>query len=322
MPKKNDLAYNATITERIDLTESLALFRVRSDKELPAFVPGQYATMGLNHPELGNTCRPYSIASAPEAVAKHLEFYIRYVEKPESDNPLTHLLFKTKSGDRIWMGPKLRGHFTIPATVGDTDTRHRIMVAAGTGLAPFASMVRSEAARNGSVSDKWIILHGAKFESDLGYRDELMGLMNNSRRLRYIPTLSRGERPAWQGAIGRVESLLAPERIGLTERALGFSAGSIRPENAVVFICGLKGTIGQTILHLIERGYVPDDTKLRYALHIPKDTPNTLFFEQYDTDPVIDTNDAALMESLRGKLKAAGVKLDPSVALQAGGAGA
>ena len=45
------LVYNATLTERVDLTDALSLFRITPD-ERPApgwFTPGQYCVLGLNN---------------------------------------------------------------------------------------------------------------------------------------------------------------------------------------------------------------------------------------------------------------------------------
>ena len=95
------LVYNATLAKRIDLTPALTLFHVKPDEppaEKPWFEPGQYCVLGMNNedkPELGSVRRSMSIASAPEDDGP-IEFYIRWVSKPESDNPLTHLLWDIK----------------------------------------------------------------------------------------------------------------------------------------------------------------------------------------------------------------------------------
>ena len=121
-----------------------------SRRRRPWFVPGQYCVLGMNNaekPELGSVRRSMSIASAPEDDGP-IEFYVRWVAKPESENPLTHLLWKLKDGDRMYMRPVAAGVFTVKDTVGLDDPRIRVMVAAGTGSAPFVSMVRSELRRN------------------------------------------------------------------------------------------------------------------------------------------------------------------------------
>src|SRR5262245_25959814 len=110
------LEYNAVLAERVDITDALTLFRVKPD-QMPAerlwFVPGQYCVLGLNNaekPELGSVRRSMSIASAPEDDGP-IEFYIRWVAKPESENPLTHLLWKLKTGERCYMSAESAGLF-------------------------------------------------------------------------------------------------------------------------------------------------------------------------------------------------------------------
>lgn len=307
------LEYNASLTLRDDLTDSLAVFKVRPDQPWtaePLFVPGQYVVLGLNNedrPELGSVLRPMSIVSAP-GEGSELEFYIRYVHHPESDNPLTHLLWHLSSGDRMYMGPKIKGHFTLAHTLPEGDRRLKVCVAAGTGLAPFVSMVRQEVADDPAADlSSYIILHGASYPADLGYKDEMEGLAA-SHGLRYRATVSRPrEAPDWDGDAGRVEDYFQADRLAETESSLGLEPGALAPERATVFICGLQGTIGQTILRLNHRGFVPENRKLRKALEIPAEVPASLFFEQYDTTPVIDLDDPELMATLRRQLADAGV---------------
>lgn len=301
------VTYNGTITDWQSLTESLAIFRVRQDKPFETFVPGQYTVLGRNFAET-SVSRAYSIASAPETVADGLEFYIRRVPVPASEQPLTHLLFECKVGDQVWVGPKPRGHFTIEHCVGEHDDRYQIFVAAGTGLAPFVSMALSHRNRHGKVNERHVMLHGCSYECDLGYRAEMEALLNIEGRTRYIPTISRPD-SAWTGARGRVETLFQNDGVTELEQRLGFSKGFIRPENAVVYICGLTGTISNTIAALLDRGYIPEERKLRNALWIPAETKGALFFEQYDSDPVLDIKNEELMAALRRRLADAGVRL-------------
>lgn len=304
------LVYNATLVERIDLTDALCVYRIAPDAR-PApgwFVPGQYCVLGLNNeakPELGSVRRSMSIASAPEDDGP-TEFYIRFVGKPESENPLTHLLWKLKAGDRMYMRPVAAGVFTIRDTVGDDDPRLRVMVAAGTGSAPFVSMVRSELRRNPQADlSRWVLLHGASYAADLGYRDELNRLVA-SHGLRYFGTVSRPkDSPGWTGDVGRVEQFFAPDRLADLEGRLGLPAGGFTPKTAAIFICGLQGTIGTTITNLCARGFVPDHKRMREALGVAAEQPATLFYEQYDTEPVIDIKDPAVVQPLAAQLAAA-----------------
>ena len=56
-----------------------------------------------------------------------------------------------------------------------------MLVAAGTGLAPFVSMARSRIMRDprADLSDL-VLLHGASYPADLAYRDELLGYQENN----------------------------------------------------------------------------------------------------------------------------------------------
>jgi ferredoxin--NADP+ reductase len=305
------LVYNATLTERVDITDALTLFRVTPDQppeQRPWFTPGQYCVLGLNNtdkPELGSVRRSMSIASAPEDDGP-VEFYIRWVAKPESDNPLTHLLWKLKTGERVYMRAVAAGVFTIKDTVGLDDPRIRVMVAAGTGSAPFLSMVRSELRRNPAADlSKWVLLHGASYPADLGYRDELLGMVERNR-LKYWGTVSRPkEAPDWNGDTGRVEAFFEGARLDDFERRLGLPPGGFTPQNVVIFICGLTGTITGTIIPLIDRGFIPDFKRIREALGVPPDAKDSVFYEQYDTEPVINIKDPTVVEPLRARMQAA-----------------
>jgi ferredoxin--NADP+ reductase len=305
------LEYNATLTERVDITDALSLFRVTPDQppaQRPWFTPGQYCVLGLNNaekPELGSVRRSMSIASAPEDTGP-TEFYIRWVAKPESDNPLTHLLWKLKSGDRMYMRAVAAGVFTVKDTIGADDPRIRVMVAAGTGSAPFLCMVRSELRRNPNADlSKWVLLHGASYPADLGYRDELMQLVER-HRMKYWGTVSRPkEAPDWKGDTGRVEAFFDGARLADLESRLGLPPGGFTPKNVVIFICGLTGTITGTIIPLIDRGFVPDFKRIREALGVPADVKDSVFYEQYDTEPIINIKDPTVVEPLRARMQAA-----------------
>ena len=305
------LEYNATLTERVDVTEALTLFRVTPDQppaQRPWFTPGQYCVLGINNadkPELGSVRRSMSIASAPEDDGP-TEFYVRWVAKPESDNPLTHSLWKLRTGSRMYMRAVAAGVFTIKDTVGVDDPRIRVMVAAGTGSAPFVSMVRSELRRDPAADlSKWVLLHGASYPADLGYRDELTRMVERNR-LHYWGSVSRPQAaPDWKGDVGRVEGFFEGERLDELERRLGLPRGGFTPKNVVIFICGLTGTITGTIIPLIDRGFVPEIKRIREALGVPAELKDSVFWEQYDTEPVINIKDPSIVEPLRARMQAA-----------------
>jgi ferredoxin--NADP+ reductase len=310
------LDYNATLIAREDLEPTLSVFRLRPDSyDAPAsgpwFVPGQYVTIGMNRavvegvedPRPLSVRRPMSIASAPEDLGE-LEFYIRKVGEPESALPLTHVMWPIAVGDRMYCRAVPTGHFTVEHTVGLEDRRLKLCVAAGTGLAPFVSIARSRVRRDPNARlDDLAIVHGASHATGLGYREELESLAKTNG-LRYIPAVSRPTSD-WTGWRGRAESICDVTRRAEAEAALGLATGELHPGNVAVLICGLNGTIANTITGLLDRGFVPDHRKLRRALEVEDDRPATVFWEQYDNTPVIDIKDVDLVASLRRTLHTA-----------------
>jgi ferredoxin--NADP+ reductase len=314
MPARS-LAYNATLTRRDDFTPELSTFHVRYDEPPeaePVFVPGQYVALGLNNerrPDLGSVRRSMSIASAPERTDA-FEFYVRFVRHPASENPFTHLLWPLEQGARIHMTRKPAGKFTVSATAGEDDGRVRLFVAAGTGLAPFLSIVRSAKSKDPKADmSRWCLIHGVSYPSDLCYAQELQGYAEQNG-LRYLPTVSRPrEAPGWTGDTGRAEDYFLPERLEDLEARVGLRRGALTPRTAAVLVCGLQGTIACCIERLARRGFVPFHRRLRNLLGVRDEVAPSLWWEQYDAEPVIDVHDAEAVAALRRDLERALARL-------------
>ncbi len=284
---------NATLVGRIEIDPTLVIFRIRPDSVPegggPWFLPGQYVTIGV-----GAVQRAYSIASEP-AERRWLEFFIRFAREPATESPLTHLLWTIPVGGRLHVGRKIAGRFTLERSVEAADPRLKLMVAAGTGLAPFISMMRhARHAGDGTTLRRLVVLHGASHPHELAYRDELADAAARFG-LRYLPTVSRpAEHPEWTGLTGRVESLFDNG---------GLVVPDLRPDRVVVYVCGFRDTIAQTVRRLLGHGFVPEDRRLRRMLGIREGAKPSLYFEQYDLEPVFDAKDEALIASLRAAVK-------------------
>lgn len=307
-----ELVYNATLVERVDMTDTLTIFRVKPDEPATVghdgvwFKSGQYMVIGLNNtenPELGGVRRPMSIASPPQD-ADVVDFYIKYVSHPESDNPLTHLLWKAKAGDRMYARVHATGKFTVEHAIGADDPRLRVLVGAGTGMAPFICMVDEHLRRDPNADlRQWAVMHGVSYDNELGYRERLERLAAE-QSLHYLPTVSRPQHcPDWSGPTGRVEDFFKADRIADTETRMGLGPGELNPLNAAIFICGLMGTIRETIERTLPLGFVPDHRRIRAALGIDEGVKASLFFEQYDTTPVFDLKDEAEVARLKSLYK-------------------
>ena len=153
--------YNAVLTHREDLTDALAFFKVRFDGDPVDFEPGQYLTIGVES-DGKLVQRPYSTASSPLDAADGYEFYVRLVE----GGMFTPLLWRLQPGARMSMkGPK--GKFVL---LPDDDRRH-VFISAGTGIAPFISMM--ETLKRQGAPRRAVVLHGVSHMSELGYRELL-----------------------------------------------------------------------------------------------------------------------------------------------------
>jgi ferredoxin--NADP+ reductase len=255
-PRRVNLELNATVASRQDLNPELSIFRVLPDAGVPDFQAGQYVALGLPTPDGGAVRRAYSIASAPKE-REHLEFYIQLVP----GGAFTPLLWKLAPGDRIWVGPKAVGKFTFERVPADA---HVLMMATGTGLAPYLSMIKQHLTGCSSAR-RLAIAHGARHARDLGYRLPLTKISLECPALLYAPTISRptlGD--GWTGHVGRVESLIHD---GVLERALG---ETIQPGRFHIFLCGNPGMCEGMMAHFVERGFKEDKPKEPGEVHFEK----------------------------------------------------
>jgi ferredoxin--NADP+ reductase len=186
--------------------------------------------------------RAYSIASESRA-DEFLEFYLTVVMSGE----LTPRLFNLKIRDRVYVGPRAVGVFTLDKAPG----KHILMIGTGTGLAPYMSMLRSELECNGPR--QFVVVHGARFSWDLGYRTELTGLARHCGNFHYVPVITRPQEDVtWKGRSGYLQNLIAS---GAIEEETGLE---LTPENFDIFLCGNPGMIETVIGWAEVRGFVKD----------------------------------------------------------------
>src|SRR5947207_13911393 len=91
----DDKFHHAEITKRVDFAPDLWMFRIRSGGEFN-FVPGQYATLGVEN-NGKRLERPYSIASSP--AEDEVEFFFELVPQ----GALTPILHKMQPGHQTPM---------------------------------------------------------------------------------------------------------------------------------------------------------------------------------------------------------------------------
>ncbi len=232
---------NAVVSQRIEVSPYLIILRVQPDGwELPEFIPGQFAVLGLpgsapryrfsdpeaEPPEPDRLIkRAYSIASS-SVEREYAEFYITLV----GSGALTPRLFALRVGDRLWLSPKFTGMFTLSEI--PEDVKNVVLVATGTGLAPYMSMMRTQLEHD--RNRRFAVLHGARHSWDLGYRSELITMQRLCPNFTYLPIISRPEDEpvAWNGPTGYVQDLWTG---GGLCKAWGSRPG---PGDTHVLLCG------------------------------------------------------------------------------------
>ena len=268
-----DTETNAILTQRIEVSPGLAILRVVPDGwDLPDFTPGQFAVLGLPagaprcevcDPEEADSGdsgklikRAYSIASS--SVAKeYVEFYIVLVPS----GALTPRLFALSNGDRLWLGKKATGMFTLEDA---PDDKHIVLVSTGTGLAPYISMLRTRLTCGDQR--RFAVLHGARHSWDLGYRSELMTLDRMCHNFAYVPIISRPneEHATWGGADGYIQDLWESRPL---RDHWGFEPG---PDNTHIFVCGNPAMIENMVERLEVEGFREHKRKDPGQIHVER----------------------------------------------------
>jgi ferredoxin/flavodoxin---NADP+ reductase len=100
------------------------------------------------------------------------------------DGPLTSQLGTAKVGDPIWINSKVTGSLTLDHV---RPGRNLYLLATGTGIAPFISLIRGEQVF--TRFERVILVHSVRTTPELSYREEIE--RRTGDRLRYVPTVTR-----------------------------------------------------------------------------------------------------------------------------------
>ena len=151
------------------------------------FENGQFIMIGIKV-DGKPLMRAYSIASAN--YEEHMEFFSIKVQ----DGPLTSRLQKIKPGDKLMVSTKPTGTLLVDAL--KTPAKHLYLLATGTGLAHFISVIKDPEVYE--RFDKVILTHGVREVSELAYQDIIKELPNNEYfgemvdgKLLYYPSVTR-----------------------------------------------------------------------------------------------------------------------------------
>jgi len=183
-------------------------------------IPGQYVQVRLN-----DDTKPafLAIASPPNAENASFDFLIK---KADSVSWLTAL----KAGATLETSQVLGSGYKVEENFDgfkyDFPTQNVILVAAGSGIAPLASVIESDVLKLKENSRSCRLYYGEQTADDLCCVDsfskwEEMGI-------EVVPVLSQADSSNWQGRVGYVQTALEEDGIAI-------------PRNSGALVCGMKG---------------------------------------------------------------------------------
>src|SRR5262245_4142714 len=250
--------YNGTVVSLRKANPDLMIVRVRPDFPRPPHQAGQYCTLGLGNweprypgcqdenlkpgDESKIVRRAYSIACSvldenrellDVAATDWLEFYIVLVRQGSEGKPpaLTPRLFMLKPGDRLQIGEKITGHYTLES-VKEEDTV--LFLATGTGEAPHNYMLLEllRRAHRGRIISACCV----RYRQDLGYYETHQELMRRYPNYSYLALTTREADTVDRKVY--IQDLITS---GQMEEVIGATFDAVRTH---VFLCGNPKMIG------------------------------------------------------------------------------
>lgn len=195
-----------TVTEVEHYTDSLFRFRTTKSDNFE-FTAGDFTMISVDDAPK----RAYSITSSPND--DYLEFYS--IKVP--DGPLTSKLQNIVVGDTVYVSSQPTGSLILDNLSDGSDVW---MLATGTGIAPFISLLRDSAtkAKYKNIHVVWSV----RDKSELAAYGEFL----KSSNIDYIPVVTRGQN--WDGYSQRITTMIADDII----------MNNSTPETDKVMLCG------------------------------------------------------------------------------------
>lgn len=227
----SDKAFEVRIVAVEPLAPDIAqIWLRRSDGNAITFRPGQYLVVeAQRYPDVP-LMGAFSLCEPPRADGQ-VAICVKRTGAPDC----AALLHQSRAGDLLrCAGP--RGSLVLPHELA----HDLVLIAAGTGIAPFHAMYEQLKALAADRS-VWL-LHGARRPGELLFRSRWLDLARERARWHYHPVVSRPlAEDAWQGAVGRLNGLV--EQLPLHD-----------PEGLLVYLCGQEEMIDALTAALTARG--------------------------------------------------------------------
>jgi len=209
------------------------LFSLRVECPRLVFEAGQFVRIGLDL-EGERVARPFSFVNAPDDPV--LEFY--GVVVPEG--PLSPHLARLVAGDTLWVADNPAGWLILSEV---PQARELWLVATGTGIAPFLSILRTPAPWQ--RYERVILVHGVRHAAELVYGELLEEIQSKRKQFQIVTFVSRGKH---SGALeGRIPAAVADGRLEAAGAPIG-------PERSQFMLCGNPSMLKDMQAALAARG--------------------------------------------------------------------
>ncbi|MBL7999201.1 MAG: hypothetical protein JNL32_11245 [Candidatus Kapabacteria bacterium] len=188
--------YSARLLEKRFLNERETYLHVQFNctplnpdlPQYPGHTPGQYATFLLSEQDR----RSYSFASVYSGDST-VDFVVEILENGIG----SHRMATMEIGDTI-EGIMPYGRFTYQ---NDETIRHHVVIGTGSGIVPLKPIL--EYGLQISTEQRFTLVWGLRYESDLFWVDEFRRLEEQYRQFRAMITITKPTE-TWQGLTGRV----------------------------------------------------------------------------------------------------------------------
>lgn len=256
------LSQRAFVSAKVIAVESLShnVKRVRFSLPKPySFQAGQFALVRVppsfvenwnarHHTKHAEIRRPYSFASSPARLPE-AEFIIQ-LAAPPTDKQVppglasTYVHSHLKPGDALEVSEPM-GNLNLP----ESATRPIVLVAGGTGVAPFMGLLDHWFRTKLNKRRKIYLFFGARQQRDLLLHAELSRWAAKKKNFEYIPALSDpAAADQWTGATGFINAVLDKHFAGTLDADV-LIAGSPRMMQETVKVAKAKGIPAGQIRH-------------------------------------------------------------------------
>ena len=227
--------FSITLVGTKKISPSVMHFQFRrTDKHVFDFIPGQFITLHLDQHHGKKLRRSYSIASIP-GKEDSLDFAASYV----TGGIASELLFNLKIGAELQaLGPA--GRLVLK---NEDHPKRYLLVATGTGVTPYRSMLPELEKRIQTESLEVFILEGVRTKEELLYYDDFSALMKRHPKLfHFAACYSRqpqvNEPYEHRGYVSKYLTQLNPD-----------------PLNDIVYLCGNPNMIDDIYQQLKQCGF-------------------------------------------------------------------